>query len=702
MKLLANLRMKRKLALLLVFPLAGMLYFSVSGIVEKTLFMAEAERLHGLTDIASRIDAVAHHLQLERGISVLYLGAEGEKHTGELQSQRTGVDKEIAGLREFLDVLPPEQFGSALRRQLDDALTGFDALKTKRGLISALKIHPDETIDFFSGAIASLLNVVTSISKLSGDAEIARIISANVNLVQAKEIAGQERAFLAGVFSSDGFSPGAFQKFVSLAAEQDAYLKVFLNLATSEQREYFMKKHVGQCVDEVARIRKVVSEKAGEGKFGVDPAYWFGMQTGRMEILKEVEDSLLRDMSSRADSLIKEARISLCLFIAVTVIIFLATLALAYVISLGITRPLAASIGVANRLALGDVAVKVDVDRGDEAGQLLRAMANMVESIKGNAALAASIAAGDLSAKAVFHSEADVLGHALDDMIECLRAQLRDIQEAVTVLTASSSEIVSTTAQLASGTGQTAVAASQTMATVEEVKQTVNVAAQKARHVSTIAQNAVQVSQTGTKLVDETVDGIHRFREQMEYIAETILRLSEHNQAIGEIIITVDDLAEQSNLLAVNAAIEAAKVGEYGKGFIVVAQEIKNLAEQSKQATKQVRTILNDIQKASGAAVMATEKGSKAVEAAVQQSSGTGDSIRELTGIISEASQAVTQIATSSQQQLVGMDQVVLAMNSIKQATSQNAVSTKQVEVTVKGLQELGQKLKKSVERYKI
>src|SRR5438128_3440680 len=114
-----------------------------------------------------------------------------------------------------------------------------------------------------------------------------------------------------------------------------------------------------------------------------------------------------------------------------------------------------------------------------------------------------------------------------------------------------------------------------------------------------------------------------RSREQMNSIAQIMVRLSEQNQAIGQIIATVDDLAQQSNLLAVNASIEAAKAGEEGKGFSVVAQEVKSLAEQSRQATTQVRAILSDIQKATSAAVMATEQGGKVVEAGVAQSGQT-------------------------------------------------------------------------------
>jgi methyl-accepting chemotaxis protein len=273
------------------------------------------------------------------------------------------------------------------------------------------------------------------------------------------------------------------------------------------------------------------------------------------------------------------------------------------------------------------------------------------------------------------------------------RAITRQLRESVTQLSTSSAEILATTTQVASGAAETATAVSETTATVEEVKQTAQVASQKARNVSDSAQKAAQVSQNGRKAAEETAQGMGRIREQMESIAESIVRLSEQSQAIGEIIATVNDLAEQSNLLAVNAAIEANKAGEQGKGFAVVAQEVKSLAEQSKQATAQVRTILGDIQKATGTAVLATEQGSKAVQAGVKQSAETGEAIRLLADSIAEAAQAATQIAASSQQQMVGMDQVALAMENIKQASVQNVSGTRQAEVAAQNLHELGRKL---------
>lgn len=297
----------------------------------------------------------------------------------------------------------------------------------------------------------------------------------------------------------------------------------------------------------------------------------------------------------------------------------------------------------------------------------------------------------------------------ISELIETFNSMLAEIQErdsalrkAVEVLASSASEILTTSSQVASGALQTATAVNETTTTVEEVKQTAQLSSQKATYVSERAQISAQVSQTGQKAVNETIGGMYRIREQMESIAESIVRLSEQGQAIGEIVASVNDLADQSSLLAVNAAIEAAKAGEQGRGFAVVAQEVKSLAAQSKQATAQVRTILGEIQKSTSAAVMATEQGSKSVEAGVKQSAATGEAFQKLADSIADSSQAATQIAASTRQQLVGMDQVALAMESIRKASVQNVASTKQTEAAARNMHELGQKLKEIVEQYKV
>ena len=351
-------------------------------------------------------------------------------------------------------------------------------------------------------------------------------------------------------------------------------------------------------------------------------------------------------------------------------------------------------------LVIGLIALVVSVVM---VGSLNRAIAVPLRHISG---VAERVASGDLTVTvAASDNRADeigVLAQTFRRMVENLRDVNRQIRDGVNVLGSAASEILAATTQVAAAATETAAAVSETTTTVEEVKQTSEVSSQKARYVSDSAQKTAQVSQAGKKAMDDAVEGMLRVREQMESIAGSIVRLSEQSQAIGEIIATVNDLAEQSNLLAVNAAIEAARAGEQGKGFAVVAQEVKNLAEQSKQATAQIRAILTDIQKATSTAVMATEQGSKAVATGVKRSTEAGESIRILTESIAEAAQAAAQIAASSQQQLVGMDQMALAMENIKQASTQNVAGTKQTETAAKNLHDLGQKLKQIVERYTV
>jgi methyl-accepting chemotaxis protein len=404
------------------------------------------------------------------------------------------------------------------------------------------------------------------------------------------------------------------------------------------------------------------------GKIAESRELAVGVQQGRAQKIRAIDEELGKAAEENARRAVAESeqrtRQSTQLFAIIAFAAILLAVAMVLFLNRIIAVPLRTISGIAGRVASGDLTVNAPQDdRADEVGDLARAFRAMIEN---------------------------------------LRRTTREINEGVDVLASSSSEILATTTQVAAGAAETATAVSETTATVEEVKQTAQVSSQKAKYVSESAQKVAQVSQAGRKSVEDATQGMHRIQEQMESIAGSIVRLSEQSQAIGEIIATVNDLAEQSNLLAVNAAIEAARAGEQGKGFAVVAQEVKSLAEQSKQATAQVRTILGDIQKATGAAVLATEQGSKAVEAGVKQSAEAGESIRLLAEGINEAAQAATQIAASSQQQMAGMDQVALAMDNIKQASSQNVAGTRQAEVAAQQLHELGQRLKQLAAQYKV
>jgi len=315
------------------------------------------------------------------------------------------------------------------------------------------------------------------------------------------------------------------------------------------------------------------------------------------------------------------------------------------------------------------------------------------------------IAEGDLTVELEIKDREDEIGvmmHGFKDMLDTLRTQTSDMLEGASTLASSISQITATVTQMATSSTETSSSIAEITATVEEVRQTVQVSSQKANQVVDVAKKASNVSDSGKRATDDTIQGIKRIKDEMEYIADSIVKLSEQTQSIGDIINAVNDLADQSNLLSVNASIEAAKAGEHGKGFAVVAQEVKSLAEQSKNATNDVTSILSDIQKATSAAVMATERGGKTVEDGVTLSAQAGESIGILSQNVTESSQSALQIASSTQEQLVGMDQLAEAMENIKLASTQNADGAKQLEDSVRNLDSLAKKMKTISNKFRV
>lgn len=287
-------------------------------------------------------------------------------------------------------------------------------------------------------------------------------------------------------------------------------------------------------------------------------------------------------------------------------------------------------------------------------------------------------------------------------MFRLLRQILSRIREGIIILSESTADILATVTEVSTGAAETATAIAETTTTIEEVRQTAQLSNEKANLVAETSQKAANIAIEGKQSVLETIEGMRKISQQMMLITESVIKLAEQSRTIAEITTTVTDIADQSNLLAVNAAIEAAKAGEQGRGFAVVAQEIRSLSEQSKQSTNQVKEILNDIQKSVNLAVQATENGNTVVETGSVLSAQSGEVIQLMTDSVTEAAEAAIQISASSQQQKAGMEQLVPAMENIKLASEQSVIGNKQTQKAAQALDELGKNLKTLIDRYKV
>ena len=398
--------------------------------------------------------------------------------------------------------------------------------------------------------------------------------------------------------------------------------------------------HAASNLPEVERLRAEFEGKLAEAQRLVAEQ----MDTGRQEI----------------ESFYERTRDSVIVGLVVAV---LAGILSSVLIQLSITRPLGGFMAVAERIGKGDLTEQAPATGPDELADLARSLNQMVAGLR------------------------DVA------------SQTRSIGEQLNMATA---EILASTQQQGASTAQQAAAVQQANATMAELSQSGTQISERARQVSTAAQATSAASAAGLESVQNTALTMESIGEQAGAVAEKIVALSEKTQAVGEIIATVNDIAEQSHLLALNAAIEAAAAGEHGRSFSVVASELKSLADQSKQATIQVRSILGDIQKSINSSVMLTEEAVRRVESGRQQAEVADRTIRALADSIQESVQAFQQIVAGSSQQQIGFEQVTQAFRNIGAASQQTAASTRQSEKAAAHLNDLARQLRAAVETYRL
>ena len=317
---------------------------------------------------------------------------------------------------------------------------------------------------------------------------------------------------------------------------------------------------------------------------------------------------------------------------------------------------------------------------------------------------AAGIAAGDLRQQIETHGTDEVgdLARSFATMAEVLSDLLKDLRTAASEMEREATNVLATSSQQSAMANEQASAIHETGATVAEIAQTSKQATSFADTVIGGTQRSDALSAEGQKVVSESVSAMEKLSEQVKAIALAITDLNEQTLQIGDIITTVKDVAEQSNLLALNASIEAAKAGDQGRGFAVVAMEMRTLAEQSKMAANQVRALLGEVQKGTRAAVTATEEGSRRALWAMELAQSAGAAIVGLSDLIRESSSAARQIAGNTRQQTIGVEQIAAAMNELTIAMQDNVEGTKRIEQVAGNLSSLSKRFSDLVGKYQL
>jgi len=373
-----------------------------------------------------------------------------------------------------------------------------------------------------------------------------------------------------------------------------------------------------------------------------------------------------------------------------------------FAISRAIANPIKAIAKVADDVSVGDIRHEIHFNSKDEVGVLAESFRRLIEYMKSLAGAAERIAANDLTVQVTPKGDKDVLGNAFKTMTTNLTAMIRQVTDNSTQLVSAATEIASSSEQMARGsqeqTGQTA----QVSSAVEEMTATIVESSRNAGEAANQAKEAANAARAGNQVVSQTIEGMNRIAQVVQESANTVQELAKSSDKIGEIIGVIDDIADQTNLLALNAAIEAARAGEQGRGFAVVADEVRKLAERTGKATKEITDMIKGIQSDTKGAVAGMEQGINEVQQGRELADKAGESLTAIATYSQKVMDMIQQIATAAEEQSAASEEIARSVEGIAKVTKENATGVEQSAAAAEQLNRQAEGLQKMVSRFKV
>ncbi|MBN1213067.1 MAG: HAMP domain-containing protein [candidate division Zixibacteria bacterium] len=356
----------------------------------------------------------------------------------------------------------------------------------------------------------------------------------------------------------------------------------------------------------------------------------------------------------------------------------LLVLFISYIIAMKISRRISQVARVAQAMATGDIDQTLDIKSNDETGVLANAFMELSEYVREMAIAAKKIADGDLSIEVTPRTEKDLLGSSFKNMIEKLSDIIRKIKDNARSLATAGSQISSTSEHMSKGVKDQVEKINQISSAVEEMTTNIVTSSKNSVEASKVSKNASDFANTGGEIVSETIQGMQKITSVVGQSAESISKLARSADQIGEIISVIDEIADQTNLLALNAAIEAARAGEQGRGFAVVADEVRKLAERTGKATGEITEMIKGIQNETEDAVQSMEAGVQEVDKGRTLVDKAGNNLNEIVNMSQQVSQMIQQIARASEEQSVAAEQISKNIERISEVSKETASGSEQ------------------------
>jgi twitching motility protein PilJ len=394
--------------------------------------------------------------------------------------------------------------------------------------------------------------------------------------------------------------------------------------------------------------------------------------------------------------------------------------ALMLILSNRVVGPVERLAQYSQEVASGDLRAQVDLPAEDDFKVILEnfkraamrvsqgaptpeAQGTLQRSISQFLAVISQVARGDLTLRA--KGSNDALGNvaeALNSMLDNFTQVLERASKAANDVSTSANEILVAAEQMASGASQQDQEITNTSSAVEELTVSMKQVSNNAEASAEAARRALEAAEQGNRSVRDTLEGMQRIRASVQNTAKKIKSLGDRSLEISEIINVINDITEQTNLLALNAAIEAARAGEAGRGFAVVADEVRKLAEHSRSATKDIAALIKAIQVETSEAVVVMEEGTREVEVGARLADQAGKALEAISTVVRQSAELVQEISLASKQQVRGTEGVANAMQIISNITRQTSQGARQTAYTVEHMVKLSEQLNEVLSQFRI